>query len=105
MTVIKRNKQDSAGDLVAAIEKLNHLLEPQGEEEAIAILRQAAGDLKKNPVGSQKQKDAIDSIIDVFEGEQELMAYTMQRNSTEWTEAEELSQASSRVLTLARRMR
>ncbi len=105
MTVIKRNRQDSASDLVAAIEKLNVLLRDQGEDEAVEQLKKAAQDLRKNPVGSPGQMAAVNSIIDVFEGEQELMAYTMQRNSTEWTEAEELSQASSRVLSLARRMR
>ena len=50
------------------------------------------------------QKAAIEAIIDAFEGDHELIAYTHQRDSREWTEVEELSQASSRVITLARRM-
>lgn len=45
-------------------------------------------------------------IVDAFEGEHELMAYTFQRDNAagQWTAAEVLSQASARVLSLARRI-
>ncbi|WP_132314554.1 hypothetical protein [Pseudobacteriovorax antillogorgiicola] len=83
-----------------AIDKLCLLLEGQGEHEAIVDLNKAKDLLKTND-----QKAAIAIIIDAFEGDHELMAYTMQREGQQWTEVEELSQASSRVLSLARRIR
>lgn len=106
MAVIKRDKQSSTADLIAAIEQLNVLLKDQHEEDAIAALTEAAGTLKKAAPGSPQHKTAVNTIIDAFEGEHELMAYTFQReNSNEWTEADELSQVSARVLSLARRMK
>ena len=106
MTVIKRDRSESTSDLVRAIDALVPLLKDQGEDEAISDLQLAAGELKVSKPGEAKHKAAISKIIDAYEGDHELMAYTMQRpNSNEWTEVEELSQASSRVLSLARRMR
>lgn len=106
MTVIKRDRQASTADLVKAIEALNSLLSDQGEEDAISALTEAMETLRKAAPGTPGHKEAIDTVIDAFEGEHELMAYTHQRaNATDWTEAEELSQASARVLSLARRMR
>ena len=100
MTIIKRARKETAHSLGEAIEKLCVLLQSQGEDEAIADLQKA-----KDLLAANEQKQAIDIIIDAFEGEHELMAYTLQRDSQQWTEVEELSQASSRVLSLARRMR
>lgn len=105
MTVIKRDRKSSSADLVLAIEKLNRLLSTQKEDDAVAALTAAAEELKNAEPGSAKHRSAIDQIIDAFEGEHELMAYTHTRGGDQWTEAEELSQASSRVLSLARRMR
>ncbi len=104
MTVIKRDRGTTKLDLISAIEKLCPLLLDQGEEDAVKDLKDAAAKLKKAPDASKEATDAVEKIVDAFEGDHELMAYTLTRDTQEWTEAEELSQASSRVLSLARRM-
>ena len=106
MTIIKRSKAASGSDLVEAIEQLIPWLKDQDEQEACADLEKAASALKKETVGSDKHKDAVKAVVDAFEGDHELMAYTFQRDKGDdnWTEVEELSQASARVITLARRM-
>lgn len=106
MTVIRRKPQDSCSDLISAIDALVPLLKDQKEHEAAEVLAEAAKDLKDAKPNSGGQKEAIDKIIDAFEGDHELIAYTFQRenSSNQWTEVEELSQASARVLSLARRM-
>jgi signal transduction histidine kinase len=106
MTVIKRDRKDSAQDLVTAIDKLNPLLAEQGEHDAVADLKKIAGDLKRAQLGTDPFKAAVDALLDAFEGDHELIAYTHQRkDSSEWTPAEELAIASCRVLNLARRMK
>lgn len=105
MTVIKRSRQDSTADLINAIEELIPYLKDQKEADAAASLAEAANALRKAKAGSDAHKSAVAQVIDAFEGEHELMAYTFQRdNAGQWTEIEELSQASARVLSLARRM-
>lgn len=106
MTVIKRDRQSSAQDLVKAIEQLNILLAEQGENDAVADLKIASEKLKQSQAGTPTFKEAVTMVIDAFEGDHELMAYTHQRaeGAKEWTEAEELSIVSSRVLSLARRV-
>ncbi len=105
MTVIKRSRQDSSVDLVAAIDALIPYLKDQKEADAAAALAEAAEQLKVAKPKSADQKAAVDAIIDAFEGDHELISYTFQReNGGQWTEVEELSQASARVLSLARRM-
>jgi hypothetical protein len=106
MTVIKRNRQDSCADLVAAIETLIPLLRDQKEGEAADDLVGAVDELKKAKAASPQQKAAVAKVLDAFEGDHELISYTFQRESSagQWTEVEELSQASARVLALARRM-
>lgn len=106
MTVIKRDKKTSTTDLVEAIKQLNVLLKDQREDDAVEALNKASDKLQSAAAGSKEHKEAVKEIIDAFEGEHELMAYTYQReNSTEWSEADELSQVSSRVLSLARRFK
>jgi hypothetical protein len=106
MTVIKRDRKDSAQDLVSAIEKLNPLLAEQGEHDAVIDLKKIASDIKRSQVGTDAFKKTIEDLIDAFEGDHELVAYTHQRkDSTDWTPAEELAIASCRVLNLARRMK
>jgi len=104
MTIIKRDRKGTSHDLVQAIERLCWLLEDQKEHDAVRDLREAASDLEKSEAGSAAQKAAVGKIIEAFEGDHELMAYTHQREGTQWTEVEELSLASSRVISLARRM-
>lgn len=106
MTVIKRSRQDSVADLIAAIDALVPLLKDQQEDEASVSLTTAAKALRSAKANSAEQKKAVASIIDAFEGDHELIAYTFQRESGagQWTEVEELSQVSARVISLARRM-
>ncbi len=105
MTVIKRSRANTSQDLAAAIEKLCPMLEIQKEFDAVRDLQLAAETLRHMPEGSKEHKGAVDTIIDAFEGDHELMAYTHQRDTDQWTEVEELSHQSSRVLNLARRLR
>ena len=106
MTIIKRDRKNSSADLVVAIEKLIPLLRDQHEDEAIADLEKARQLLTGHAPGSDTHQEAVRLVIDAFEGDHELSAYTHQRaGATDWTEVEELSLASNRVLSLARRMR
>ena len=92
-------------DLLEALNPLIELLETQDETEAAADLRVAADTLKDCKPQTPEMTAAVNQIIAAFEGDHELLAYTLQREGEQWTEAEELSQASSRVLSLARRLR
>jgi hypothetical protein len=104
--IIKRDRKDSAADLVSAIDELNPLLAEQGEDDAVAHLKKASGALKKSTIGTPEYTKAVEEVIDAFEGDLELSAYTHARkDSKEWTAAEELTIASCRVLNLARRMK
>ena len=105
MTVIKRSRADSSADLISAIEDLIPLLKDQREHDAADALKGAVA-LRKAKLGTSEHKTAVESVIDAFEGEHELMAYTIQRESSagQWTEVEQLANASSRVISLARRM-
>ncbi|MES2744166.1 MAG: hypothetical protein V4655_02020 [Bdellovibrionota bacterium] len=105
MTVIKRSRANTSQDLVAAIEKLCPLLENQKEFDAVADLKKASLVIGKAQEGTKEHRAAVDTVIDAFEGDHELMAYTHQRDTDQWTEVEELSQQSSRVINLARRLR
>ena len=104
MTVKKRDVKTSSEDLIGAIDRLNVLLIGQKETDAVKQLEEAVEQLKRSTPNSTDQKESIEKIIDAFEGEHELMAYTIQRDSDQWTEAEELFLASSRVISLARRI-
>lgn len=104
--IIKRDRKESAADLVTAIDELNPLLAEQGEDDAVSHLKKATATLKRAAIGTDDYKRAIDDVIDAFEGDLELSAYTHARkDSKEWTAAEELTVASCRVLNLAKRMR
>jgi hypothetical protein len=106
MTIIKRSRSDSTSDLVSAITALVPLLQDQKEKEAAQELLEASTDLAKATPGSAEHKAAIAKVIEAFEGDHELLAYTFQRGSSagQWTEVEQLAEASSRVISLARRM-
>ncbi len=104
MTIIKRSRSTTTQDLVAAIDKLCPLLLQQKENDAVRDLRLAADQLRSAKEGTEAYKAAITSIVDAFDGDHELIAYTHQRDTDQWTEVEELSQLSSRVLSLARRL-
>ena len=55
--------------------------------------------------GSAAIKEVAGTVVEAFDGDLELIAYTFTREGHEWSEAEQLSLASSRVLSLARRLR
>jgi hypothetical protein len=104
--IIKRERKDSAQDLVSAIDDLAPLLAEQGEHDAVAHLKSASASLKKSQIGTDAYQKAVESVLDAFDGDLELSAYTHARkDSKEWTAAEELTVASCRVLNLARRMK
>lgn len=106
MTVIKRNKENSAQDLIKELEKFIPLLQGQKEDEAVADLRKVVAELKTSTPGDEKHKAAIKTVIEAFEGDHELNAYTHQRQGAgtkSWTDADELSIVSARVFNLARR--
>jgi hypothetical protein len=105
MTVIKRDRSSSAKDLLEAIEKFIDLLSAQNEDEAIEALEKALQELKNAQVGSPQHNKAVGTIVDAFD-EHELSAYIIEKpNPAEWTEADELSLAATRVLNLAKRLR
>jgi ABC-type transporter Mla subunit MlaD len=105
MTVIKRSQKDTTSDLITAIDLLIPLLRDQKEDDAVGVLASAAKALRSAKPQSAELRKAVAEVVDAFEGDHELISYTFQRgNGTQWTEVEELSQASARVLSLARRM-
>ena len=103
MSVIKRDRNSSKTDLTQSIYKLCYLLEGQKEFEAVEDLKKAASLLADNDLGTDNFNRGVSIVIEAFEGEHELMAYTFQRETKQWTEVEELANQSSRVLTFARR--
>ena len=104
MTVIKRDRNSSAKDLVDAAQKFAHLLAEQGEEEASHFLKSSAAKLIATEGGISRS--VVGEVIDAFEGDFELSSFIINKpNPDEWTVADELSQAATRVLNLARRLR
>ena len=105
MTVIKRDKSASSKDLTKAIEELVDLLADQDEQDAIDALKAAVKKMQSAQPGTPDHKEAVNAIVDAFEGEHELNGYVLAHaNADEWNIAQQLSQASSRVLNLARRL-
>jgi hypothetical protein len=106
MTIIKRSRSDSTSDLIAAINTLIPLLQDQKEDEAAQALKEASELLGKGSPQSDEHHAAVRMIVDAFEGDHELIAYTFHREGSagQWTEVEQLAEASSRVISLARRM-
>ncbi len=104
--VIKRDKKDSSSDLVKAIKLFVTLLKEQKEDDAVAALTQAAEILEKAKPGDVSHGKAVESVREAFEGDLELSSYILDKpNPESWELPEQLSQAGSRVLHLARRLR
>ncbi len=105
-TVIKRSQKSSSDDLVKAIGEFCALLEGQNEDDAIADLKGAGEVLLTSQPQEPSHREAIRVIIDAFEGDHELAAYTLHKSKDpgSWTVADQLCAASSRVLSLAKRM-
>jgi hypothetical protein len=106
MSVIKRDVKASTSDLGESILKFVSLLRDQGDDDACEVLLASAELLKKGAPGTESHKKAVAQIIDAFD-EYELMAYTLapKTDAAQWTVADELCDASSRVLSLAKRFK
>ena len=106
MSVIKRDRKQSASELVKAIETFVMLLRDEEEDDAADDLMNAATELRSTESGTEPFRKAVQKVIEAFDGDHELMVYTHQRKPDgEWTRADELSADSSRVLSLAKRLR
>ena len=104
MLKVKTEKpEDSLKNLINQLEKFINLLDNLKESEAAQELREVLQGLRKSPVG--KALPYLERIIEAFEGDHELIAYTFRskRSEGEWTDAEELYIVSTRVLNLTRR--
>lgn len=106
MTIRIRKPQNSMQELCIGLERFCMLLETQKEVAAVAQLREILAQLTQGVAGSL-QDQAIEAIVEAFEGEHELAAYTLHKNKDPevWTEADELYLASTGVWNLARRLR
>ena len=104
--VMKKTKQNSAGDLVTALNKFIELLVAQNEHDAVKDLQAAVRDLEKFQPESEEFQSAVRVVLEAYEGDHELKAYTLrrQKQDDDWTEAEELYLASIDVLNLAKRL-
>ncbi len=106
MSVIKRDRNASSKDLVDALDKFAVLLAEQSEDDAVKTLREAGQILKSAAIGTASHQKAVSLVINAFEDDHELNAYIIEKpNTSDWTEADELSQAATRVLNLVRRLR
>jgi len=105
-SVLKKTKKNSVADLVTALNKFIYLLEGQKEFDAVQDLRIASADIQKYQPESEEFQSAIRLLVDAYEGEHELKAYTLrrQKSESEWTEADDLYLASIEVLNLANRL-
>ncbi len=104
--VLKKTKQNSAGDLVSALNKFIALLEQQNEHDAIRDLQSAVGSLETSLPDSDAFQSALQLVLEAYEGDHELKAYTLRRQKQDdnWTEAEELYLASIEVLNIVKRL-
>ncbi len=107
MAVIRRDRKSSSLELVKALRRLAPLLAGQGENDAATFMTSAATALEKQEQGSKAFAATIVGVLAAFEGEEfELMAYTLKTSDDrDWSQADELSVASNRVLALARRLK
>ena len=109
MNIRIRKPQNSMQELCTALERFCVLLETQKETAAVAQLHEILSQLKRIDTGADStiQEQAIDAIVEAFEGEHELAAYTLHKTKdpNEWTEADALFLASTEVWNLVRRLR
>ncbi len=96
--------KSSAQDLITGVNRLAQLLDTQNEASAAEDLRIASFDLQRYALGSPEFTAAIELIREAFEGEHELLAYTLRRKESGedgWGDKEELYLASTKVWGLA----
>lgn len=101
MAVVKK-KSVSSQELIEAIERFVPLLAGQKEDEAVQFMREIINQLR----GQESLQDVAQKVIEAFEGDLELVAYTLKSSDGQsWSDADELAVVSNRVLALARRLR
>ncbi len=105
-SVLKKTRKNSVTDLVAALHKFVHLLEGQKEFDAIKDLKLVSADIQKHQPEAEEFQAAIRLLLEAYDGEHELKAYTLRRQKpdNEWTTADDLYLASIEVLNLANRL-
>ncbi len=105
-SVLKKTKQSSVNDLVTALNKFMDLLVGQKELDAVNDLKTISADLQTYSLDSKEFQNAIQNLLETYDGDHELRAYTLRRKKADddWTEAEELYLASIEVLNLANRL-
>lgn len=105
-SVLKKTKQSSVNDLVTALDKFMDLLKGQKEMDAVEDLQVVSADLQKFQPDDQEFQAALKQLLEAYDGDHELRAYTLRRKKADddWTEAEELYLASIEVLNLANRL-
>ena len=105
-SVLKKTKQSSVNDLVTALDKFMDLLKGQKELDAVADLKIVSADLQKYQPDDNEFQSAIKLLLEAYDGDHELRAYTLRRKKADddWTEAEDLYLASIEVLNLANRL-
>lgn len=106
MTVVrKKTPSTSSSDLQSALSQLIDLLETQKEDAAIVDLNSALHTLSHHEPASPEYQNALQLVKEAFEGEHELIAYTFRgEKNKEWSAAEELFLASSKVYNLLHRL-
>jgi hypothetical protein len=94
-------------ELCAALERFCVLLQAQKEVAAVAQLQEILQQLSQEGPPGPLQDQAIEAIVEAFEGEHELAAYTLHKTKDPeaWTEADELFLVSTEVWNLVRRLR
>ncbi len=107
MTIRIRKPQNSLQELCVALKRFCILLEAQKEVDAVAQLREILAQLDQEGVAGPLQDQAIEAIVEAFEGDHELSAYMLHKSKDPeaWTEADELFLVSTEVWNLVRRLR
>jgi hypothetical protein len=105
-SVLKKSKQSSVNDLLAALNKFMDLLEGQQEFDAVRDLKTICAALQKYKPEEEGFQSALKDLAEAYDGDHELRAYTLRRKRADddWTEAEELYLASIEVLNLMNRL-
>ena len=102
----KKTPEDSLTALAKQTKKFAILLRGQKEKEAAEDLLQICKTLETNKIDSEVTSKALDSLLDAFDGDHELSAYTHRRDRGEgkWGDAENLYVASTQTLNLLKRL-
>lgn len=104
VVVRKKSKEDSREELIKAIKDFAQLLETEGESDAVNELDEIQNNLRMADPESDGFKKAIKALKECFEGDHELISYTMRKSKDgEWSNADLLYLASTKVLGIMRR--